>query len=129
MPPGELPDHREFTRARIPVTVFLVFGGTTHRTERLRDVSLSGLFVEMPGLAPVGAHCQIVIQPNPPDGPKVMAEGKVVRTTPDGIGIVILELIGLESLEHLQNLILYHGGNPDRVVDEFLHHDGLLRKA
>ena len=123
------PHHREFSRAHLALTACLVIDGVSHRTERVRDVSLSGIFVEHPGLAPVGANCHVTLNWNPPDGPQVVADGKVVRSTPEGVGIAIVELIGLESLEHLQKLILYHVPNPDQVVHEFLEHDGLLRKA
>ena len=53
----------------------------------------------------------------------------MVRATPEGFAVAIVELIGLDSLEHLRNLILYHVPNPDQVVHEFLEHNGLLRKV
>jgi hypothetical protein len=122
-------DAREFSRARVPVTAEIVLNGVVHRTERVRDVSLSGIFLELPGLAAVGVPCRVSVQLNPPDGPTVRALGRVARVDATGVGIALVELIGLESLEHLRNLILYHGRDPDRLVEEFLAHDGLQRRA
>jgi hypothetical protein len=121
-------DSREFSRARVPVTAEIALEGMVIRTDRVRDVSLSGVFLELPELAAVGTGCELTIQLNPPEGPSVRALGRVARTDATGVGIAILELIGLDSLEHLRNLILYHGSDPDRLVDEFMAHDGLQRR-
>ena len=61
--------HREFSRAHIPLTAYLVIDGVSCQTERVRDVSLSGIFVELPGLAQVGAACHLTLQSDPPGGP------------------------------------------------------------
>ncbi|HTO72919.1 MAG TPA: PilZ domain-containing protein [Gemmatimonadales bacterium] len=121
-------ESREFSRARVPVTAEVVAGERTVRTERVRDVSMSGVYLELPGLAPAGAACEVSIQLNPPEGPVVRARGRVARVDAAGIGVAFEELLGLESLEHLRNLILYHGTDPDRLVTEFLAHDGLQRR-
>lgn len=119
---------REFSRARVPVTAEVALEGRVVRTDRVRDVSLSGVFLELPELAAVGTGCELTIQLNPPEGPSVRASGRLVRADATGVGIAIVELIGLDSLEHLRNLILYHGSDPDRLVTEFLAHDGLQRR-
>ncbi len=120
---------RGFSRARVPVTAEVTVSGRTIRTERVRDVSMSGLYLEVPSMAPSGASCEVTIQLNPPQGPVVRARGRVARVDAAGIGVAFEELLGLESLEHLRNLILYHGSDPDRLVTEFLAHDGLQRRG
>jgi len=52
----------------------------------------------------------------------------VVRSAPDGIAIHFRELLGLDSYEHLRNLILHNAVDPDQAEQEFESHIG-LRKA
>jgi hypothetical protein len=61
---------------------------------------------------------------------KVHAQGFVVRSGPDGCAVQFTEIIGLDSLEHLRNLILFNSHTPEQVEQvehEFNDHLGLKR--
>ena len=55
-------------------------------------------------------------------------EGVVVRNGAGEAGIVFSEVAGLESLEHLHNLLLYNASEPERIAGEFGHYLGLRRR-
>jgi len=55
----------------------------------------------------------------------IEANGYVVRSLIDGMAIEFTELIGLESWDHLRNLVLYNAEEPIRAQEQFAAHVGL----
>lgn len=51
----------------------------------------------------------------------IQLKGRVVRTTPEGIGIFFEEM-DLDSFIHLKNIIDYNTADPDKVKDEFMEY-------
>jgi len=117
-------NEREFTRVRIQIPVDVEAGGKKIFGE-VRDISLDGLW--LPTTVPVSERtpCRVTIHL---DGAiTIRADGVVVRSEPDGIAIHLLELLELESYEHLRNLILYNAVDPAQAEQEFDSHLGLRR--
>jgi hypothetical protein len=52
----------------------------------------------------------------------------VTRVDPTGMGLEITAIVGVESFEHLRNLVLYNAANPLQVEQEFQDHIGIKRK-
>jgi hypothetical protein len=59
----------------------------------------------------------------------VHIRGHVVRSGPAGCAIQFTEIVGIESLEHLRNLILFNSHDPAQVRQEFHAYLGLPRHA
>jgi hypothetical protein len=55
--------------------------------------------------------------------------GHVVRSGPAGCAIQFTEIVGIDSLEHLRNLILFNSHDPSQVRQEFHAYLGLRRDA
>ncbi|MGE0684275.1 MAG: hypothetical protein AB7P69_25630, partial [Candidatus Binatia bacterium] len=59
---------------------------------------------------------------------RVEVGGKVVRVDTDGMGVEITEIVGVESFEHLRNLVRYNSADTDQVEQEFHDHIGIKRR-
>ncbi|MBI4384513.1 MAG: PilZ domain-containing protein [Nitrospinae bacterium] len=122
-------DHREFTRVPIKIEVQIDSGGKSIFSEQTRDVSMKGLFMlcKNQTLAE-GAACDVVLfLGGREEGIRIEVKGMVERLTPQGMGIQFTE-IGLESYEHLQNLVLYNSPDAHKVEKEIKDHVGLKRR-
>lgn len=119
---------REFSRIGIPMTASLSVDGEKTASCKIVNISLSGIELCTEHKMSLGDHCQAEVQfGHPGNELSILAEGKIVRITSDGLA-VNFESIGLESYEHLKNLITYNAGNVDQVEKEFSQHLGLHRK-
>ena len=119
---------REFSRIKIPMTASLSMDGKRTVASRVVNISMSGLQLCAEHNRSLGDHCQVEVQfGNPDDTLSIFAEGKIARITSDGLA-VNFESIGLESYDHLKNMITYNAGNIDQVEKEFSEHLGLHRK-
>ncbi|MEM6531238.1 MAG: PilZ domain-containing protein [Myxococcota bacterium] len=82
-------------RAETDVSVTLTLpNGVTQRVDRLRNISLGGLFIEMDELLPFGSEVDLEFQ-LPTGGRSVHCRGLVVRrqtTKPTGVGLRLLEI-------------------------------------
>lgn len=117
-------NNREFTRVRTRILVDVEAGGKKISGD-VRDISLNGLW--LPTTVPVSerTHCRVTI--HLAEAITIRADGVVIRSEPDGIAVHFLELLELESYEHLRNLILYNAVDPARAEQEFDRHLGLRR--
>ncbi|MBI5426769.1 MAG: PilZ domain-containing protein [Nitrospinae bacterium] len=122
-------DHREFTRVPIKIEVQVDSGGKSIFSEQTRDVSMKGLFMLCQDHAlEAGAVCDMVLfLGGREEGIRIEVKGMVERLTPQGMGIRFTE-IGLESYEHLHNLVLYNSQDSHKVEQEMKDHMGLKRR-
>jgi hypothetical protein len=119
---------REFSRIEIPMTATLSVDGEKTVSCKVVNISLNGIELCTEHNMSLGDRCQVEVQiGNPDDTLSIFAEGKVARITSDGLA-VNFESIGLESYDHLKNMITYNAGNIDQVEKEFSEHLGLHRK-
>ena len=122
----QLPCRREFSRVPVHLKAEITANGRVHRDGTIENLSLKGGFFRAPDAPRDGVPVDILLHL---DGTEVMvhARGFVVRAGPAGCAIQFTEIIGLESLEHLRNLILFNAHNPHEVEQEFHDHLGLKR--
>lgn len=121
---AEDPMRREFSRVTVHLEAEVRADGQVYREGTMENLSLKGGFFRTaaelrPGLAvEVRLHL---------DGTEieVHTRGFVVRGGGGGFAIQFTEIIGLDSLEHLRNLILFNTHDPHRVEEEFHRHLGL----
>jgi len=119
---------REFTRVPIRVRAEVRGGGLHITSSATQTISLKGMLVVCPERLPEGTACQITLFLG--DGEiQIQAEGAVVRCYPEGIAFQFTRIMGLESFEHLRNLVLYNAPDPERVEHEFETSEGIHRRA
>jgi hypothetical protein len=125
-------DHnqREFTRVPFHITVELTHNQAPPLTCQVRDISLNGLYLVCEHPLPVGSECRVALLLGRAEEPiQITASGTVTRVDDSGMGVEITEIIGLESFEHLRNLVLYNASQPEQVEEEFHTHIGLKRRT
>ena len=127
-PPGGSRPRREFSRVpvQLPAEVRLAAGGRLEGT--MEHVSLKGGLFRTGASIAEGAACDVRMR-LPGTGIEVLAQGTVVRPGEGGVAIQFLGIVGIDSLEHLRNLIRFNAGDPGQVEREFRDHLGLKRDA
>ncbi len=121
-------DNRQFMRVATEVEAEIRGAGGTV-TGATRDLSLKGLFIHVAVPFPEGSTCRITLFLDGRGGDiDIEANGYVARSLIDGMAIEFTELIGLESWDHLRNLVLYNAEEPIRAQEQFAGHVGLKRR-
>ena len=123
-------EKREFTR--VPIHLNVEFSSPQRATSsvcQLKDVSMNGVYVHCDNPLPIGSDCKITVILGSEAVPiRIEVSGKIARVDADGMGMEITEIVGIESFEHLRNLVLYNSPNVDQVEQEFHEHVGIKRK-
>jgi len=124
-------NHREFTRVKVAIHVELRMGGNVVIHGELGNVSFNGLLLRCDTTLPETTPCLVFLHlDGGQGGPTIQAQGVVTRTESHMLAIQFTELIGTESTQHLQNLVLYNSGiQAHRVEAEFDSHVGLHAKS
>jgi PilZ domain len=122
----QFPFRREFSRVAVHLKAEVTAQGKVHRDGTMENLSLKGAFFRAANPPAEGDSVDILLRL---DGTDIMvhARGFVVRAGPAGCALQFTEIIGLDSLEHLRNLILFNSHNPHQVEQEFHDHLGLKR--
>lgn len=119
---------REFSRVAVKLRTEVVADGTLHRDGVMENLSLKGGFLRIAGGPKEGQPCEVRLHLEGADV-EVRATGRIVRTGPAGCAIEFTEILGLESLEHLRNIIRFNAHDPTQVEREFHDHLGLRRET
>ncbi len=115
---------RECSRVVIHLRAEVQCPGSPAVQGAIQNLGLQGGFFLTATPPDQGRPCQIRVFLEGADL-QVRAAGRVVRHGPGGCALRFEELIGLESLTHLRNLILFNSEDPKRVEAEFDDHLGL----
>lgn len=126
MPP-ERTNTREFTRVPVAVRTEIRGGGMVLTGLPTFNLSLKGMAVRTETRLPLGTECDIEI---------VLVEGEVVIQLQgaavvhlaDGMAFQFTKILGLESYEHLRNLVCYNAPDVEQVESEILAHAGLRKR-
>jgi len=122
------PHRREFSRVAVHLRAEVTASGTIHRDGTMENLSLKGGFFRTTNAPAEGQPCDVRLHLDG-TGVEVHAAGHVVRSGPAGCAIQFTEIIGIDSLEHLRNVILFNSHDPAQVEREFHEHLGLRRDA
>ncbi len=123
-----MPHRREFSRVPVHLRADVTLDGGVRLEGTMENLSLKGGFLRTTGQAADGTPCDVRLHLEGTEV-EVHAQGKVVRPGPGGVAIQFMEIVGIDSLEHLRNLILFNTHDPDQVEQEFHDHLGLKRDA
>jgi len=121
-------ERREFTRIVRPLEVDIVSAGDSELSGVTRDVSMKGLLVSTGVRRDNGTDVRCTVYLDGRDNPaRIVALGNIVRQTAEGMAIAFRAVEGLESLEHLQQLLrLNAGADLEQVEREIAAHVGLM---
>lgn len=109
---------REFTRVPLQVRAEVQGSGVFITSTATQNLSLKGLFVTCSEQLPEGTICRITLLLG--EGTvRIETEATVIRCHPEGIAFQFTRIDGLESYEHLRNLLLYNAPDPTQVEGEF----------
>lgn len=120
---------REFTRVSVDFRVELAADGMTILCEKTRDISMKGIYVVTGRRLPLGTECGISIRLGEGgSGPKLQVSGTIVRVDALGMALEFGEM-GIDTYDHLRNLVLYNSADPGTVERELNEHLGLKKRA
>jgi hypothetical protein len=119
-------EKRRFTRVPFRVEAEIAIGDASHRADEIKNLSVGGCLLSMPGEFEAGAPCHVRIQLSGTSSElRVEVDGDVVRS---GSGEVAVKFTGVEidSLFHLQNIVRYNSSDPDAVEAELRANLGIV---
>jgi hypothetical protein len=124
---SEHSNQREFTRVLVAARTLIKAGNVSLSAAQAHSLSMKGMSILSPERLPVGTECELTI---------VLVEGEVeiqvlgtvVVHLADGMAFLFTKILGLESFEHLRNLVFYNAPNVEQVEDEFTSHTGIRKK-
>ena len=120
-------NRREFTRVPLHFSVNLE-GNEDKTCGEMRNLSLRGLFLVCDQEFEIGETCELRLELGTGDNAiQLGITGKVARMDEDGIGVEFISLDSVDTLGHLQNLVLYNSGNPEQTEQEIRQHTGIQR--
>jgi len=107
-------ERRKYSRVGFTtrIDVCLVSGqGNVCLEANSKDLSLKGIFVKTDAVFPLETKCSVDIYlTGGVEQIKLEIQGKTVRQTDDGIGIVF-QSMDVETYTHLKNIVYYNGGD------------------
>ncbi len=120
---------REFTRVRIDVDVEVASAGRVVISSHTKDLSMVGVYVFTTDALPLGSQCRITLFLGGREhGVRVEASGTVARADADGMAVEFAGIEGVDSFNHLRNLVLYNTGDTRRAKRELQEHLGIKRQ-
>lgn len=121
-------NQREFTRVPVHIQVEVAVGDVMVKAEKTHDISMKGVLVDCKETFEVGKECTVSLVLAGDEQPiRVVVKGKIERSNDDGLGIEFTE-IGLDSYEHLQNLVRFNSHDSGLVEKEIKDHLGLKKR-
>lgn len=122
-------NRREFTRVPFQISVELTTEQSPSVACELRDVSLNGLYLICATPLPLGSDCRVALLLGDPEHPsRIEVHATVTRVDTGGMGLEITGILGVESFEHLRNLVLYNAPQREQVEQEIQSHRGIRRR-
>jgi hypothetical protein len=124
---GQPANQREFTRVLVTARTVIKAGDLVLSGPPTHSLSMKGMSVQTGERLPLGTECGITIVLV--EGQvEIQAEGSVVAHLPDGMAFLFSKILGLESFEHLRNLVFYNAPDVEQVETEFTSHAGIRKR-
>ena len=114
-------EKRHFTRVLFQTEAIVRSGSKTLRGE-IGNLSLKGMFLNVPGGVPVNESVEVeILLSGSTSELALKMEGTVIRDSPEGLAIQFKGM-SLDSFIHLKNIISYNRGDEEQVMEEFYEH-------
>ena len=112
-------NRREFTRISVHIEAEVTSNETSTVTGNVRNVSMNGLFLECQAAVSIGTPCLVIVRlGDGREAPRIQIGGTVERTQVDGIAVAFTEVLGLDSYDHLRNVMRFNAGRALECVEE-----------
>ena len=119
-------NHRQFTRVNPHVEVEITHLENGIIPCQTRDVSMRGVALAGCRHLPLGTECEVTFYlGGRQSGKRIEIRAKVVRIDGGGAALEFLEIWGMDSYEHLRNLVFYNAKIGDPIDDELRDSLGL----
>ena len=121
-------ERREFIRIIRPLEVDVLSDGDNEFRGVTHDLSMKGVLVSAGAKRENGTEVRCTVYVDGRDGTaRIVATGTIVRQTPGGMAIAFRGIEGLDSLEHLRQLLRLNAGlELEQVEREIAAHLGLM---
>jgi hypothetical protein len=120
-------NQREFTRVLVSARTMIKAGETVLSGAPTHSLSLKGMSVRTDLRLPLGSECEFTIILVEGEV-EIRAEVAVVAHLPDGMAFVFGKILGLDSFEHLRNMVYYNAPDVEQVENEFTAHAGIRKR-
>lgn len=119
-------ENRRFTRVKFRVPAIITVGTTVLSVKEITNLSVGGVLIPCKHKFDLLTKCivQIPISGNT-DNLCVQAEGEFVWSNNE-LAAIKLTSISPDSLQLLQNIILYNAEDSEKIESEFKEHQGLV---
>lgn len=119
-------NQRQFSRSTLQVKALLKPTGTTEQYEtRVLDLSMNGARLSPVECVRKGALCDLaLVLDGGVESIVLEVSGNIIRADAEET-VLAFSALELDSIPHLQELILYYSADPDKVESEFDSHIGL----
>ena len=124
---SEKANQREFTRVLVAARTVIKAGGATLSPSQTHSLSMKGMSIQCRERLTMGTECDISIILVEGEV-EIQVQGAVVAHLPDGMAFQFSKILGLESFEHLRNLVYYNAQNVEQVETEFQAHTGIRKR-
>jgi hypothetical protein len=120
-------NQREFTRVPVCARTVIRAGDRVLAGAPSYSVSMKGMSVRTEERLPLGTECRLALVLVEGEA-EIQADGTVVAHLPDGMAFVFNSILGLESFEHLRNLVYFNAPDVEQVESEFTAHVGIRKR-
>lgn len=117
---------RQFTRVFPKIDVLVECAERQQIHGQTTDVCMSGMYMRCPGSLPPQTVCRATLLLSGTTD-QIQVNGRIVRSDSTGMALVFTEILGLESYEHLRNLLLHNAEMTTDIERELQSHIGLKR--
>jgi len=124
---SEHSNQREFTRVLVAARTLVKAGNVSLSAAQAHSLSMKGMSILTHERLPVGTECELTIVLLEGEV-EIQVLGTVVVHLADGMAFLFTKILGLESFEHLRNMVFYNAPNVEQVEDEFTSHTGIRKK-
>lgn len=124
---SETSNQREFTRVLVAARTLIKAGNLSLSAAQAHSLSMKGMSILTPERLPLGTECELTIVLLEGEV-EIQVLGTVVVHLADGMAFLFTKILGLESFEHLRNLVFYNAQDVEQVESEFTSHTGIRKK-
>lgn len=116
---------RIFTRLPIGRQAIVLVEGQEPFGAEIVNLSMSGVLLKADHAPAEESACTVAIPLSDGGELRIDTQGVIIRHRPGGFAVQFTKLEGLDSYNHLKNLLMYNAPTPENLEDELRGHSGI----